>query len=263
MPAASAGATAAEAGSAAEGGAPASAADASAGSTVRLSSNTDQGSVTVRLGESGGTISQNTDGSAVITGDNTRLGQVSITAESPGVAVLGSPGNLDGMAIPRSPTLGATATMSELLQTSAVLGSQGVTLLVSPSTDPSTLYGAIFELGQENGIEYALTRENGGLVLRSGALDTVRVPQSADLLAHTHPYDPDLELPQTGPSRLDANALNGRWSRAVDINPSAERPMSDIIWGSKRDQVTSFGATGLEQILDPTKGGLKPGRSWQ
>lgn len=103
-----------------------------------------------------------------------------------------------------------------------------------------------------------MTREGDQLVLRSGSKGGVSVPGDAEPLAHTHPFDPETELPQTHPSRADINMLNRRWN----LDPDGPRPASDIIWGPASDQVTRFHATGLDPIADATKGGLKPGRSW-
>lgn len=168
-----------------------------------------------------------------------------------------SPINLGGMEAPRTPGLGKSASMPELVRDGAVPGAAGV-LLSDDASTPATLYGAMFKLTQRNRVEYALTCEGGALVLRSGAFNKVAVPRDADLIAHTHPFDPEAALPQPMPSRADVNALNRRWSR----NPGGPRPVSDIVWGLGPDDVTTYGATGLDEIPDPTKGGLKPRRTW-
>ncbi len=174
-----------------------------------------------------------------------------------GKTIVEAPGNLTGMQAPRTPGLGERASMPELVQSDAVPGSKGVTL-TDRVASPAELYSDMFKLSQQNGVEYALTKEGDDLVLRSGAPDKVRVPSQAEVLAHTHPFDPKTEMPQTMPSRADVNALNGRWGR----NPDSPRPSSDIVWGPEPDQVTQYHATGIDKISDPTKGGLKPGRIW-
>ena len=123
--------------------------------------------------------------------------------------VFEAPGNLGGMEAPRTPGLGERASMSEIVQGTAVPGSKGV-ILTDQVASPAELYSDMFKLSQQNGVEYALTREGDDLILRSGAPNKVRVPSQADPLAHTHPFDPETEMPQTMPSRLDANALNRR-----------------------------------------------------
>jgi hypothetical protein len=115
----------------------------------------------------------------------------------------------------------------------------------------------MWELSQKNGIEYALTFENGAYVLRSGAPDMVATPRGVAPLAHTHPPD-ELGRVQPMPSRADVNLLNDLWDR----NPNGPRPQSDIIWGATPDNVTPFGATGLDPVPDPTRGGTKPNRRW-
>jgi len=139
----------------------------------------------------------------------------------------------------------------------AIPGTKGVVL--TGVGEPAALYGDMFKLSQRNGIEYALTREGENLVLRSGSPNKVAIPSHAEPIAHTHPFDPLIEKPQALPSRADVNLLNDRWAR----DPNGPRPSSDIIWGSEPGQVTRYHATGLDPIPDPTKGGLKPGRTWQ
>ena len=158
---------------------------------------------------------------------------------------------------PRTPGLGERAALSELVEQGAIPGAKGV--ILTGVRDTAELYGDMFKLSQQNGIEYALTREGDNLVLRSGSANKVSIPSHAEPLAHTHPFDPATELPQAHPSRADVNVLNDRWTRA----PNGPPPASDIIWGSGPDQVTRYHATGLDPIPDPTKGGLKPGRTWK
>jgi hypothetical protein len=185
-----------------------------------------------------------------------RVGEA-VAERGPAEATFEAPTGMGSIEAPRTPGLGERASMSELVQQGAVPGSEGV-ILTDRVADPSELYSGMFRLSQQNGVEYALTREDDELVLRSGAPDKVAIPKQAESLAHTHPFDPETELPQTMPSRADVNVLNLRWN----VNPDGPRPSSDIIWGSGSDQVTRYHASGLDPIPDPTKGGLKPRRSW-
>jgi hypothetical protein len=140
------------------------------------------------------------------------------------------------------------------LACNAVPGFGGV-VLTDTVDDHRVLYPHIFVLSQKSGIEFALTREGSELALWSGAPGSIEIPSKAELLAHTHPYD-EGRHPQTLPSRADINTLNARWARRPDL----PRPRSDIVWGTAPDHVTTFHATGLDSISDPTKGGLKPRR---
>ena len=185
------------------------------------------------------------------------LGTTAVSEASDGTTILEAPDSLSGMEAPRTPGLGERASMPELVQGGAVPGAEGV-ILTDQVAGPAELYSNMFKLSQQNGVEYALTKEGDDLVLRSGAPAKVAIPGDAEPIAHTHPFDPETETPQTMPSRADVNALNGRWNRS----PDSPRPSSDIIWGSGPDQVTRYHATGIDKIPDPTKDGLKPGRTW-
>lgn len=172
------------------------------------------------------------------------------------LAHLKAPRGIGGIESPRSIWLGKSISMTELVERAGIPGRQGVAL-TDKLDDASELYSDMFKLSQQNGIEYALTRENGQFVLRSGAPDTVAIPRGVAPIAHTHPPDEILGI-QPHPSRADINTLNDLWER----NPDGPRPTSHIIWGPGSEHVTSFGATSIEQIPDPTKGGLKPKRRW-
>ena len=176
---------------------------------------------------------------------------------SEGAALFEAPRGLGDIEAPRTPGLGEHASMSELVRGGAVPGTDGV-ILSDQVGNPAELYSDMFKLSQQNGVEYALTREDGNLVLRSGAPNRVSIPADADPVAHTHPFDPEVQSPQKMPSRADVNALNRRWS----LNPDGARPASDVVWGHEPDHVTRYHATGLDEIPDPTKGGLKPSRRW-
>ena len=188
-----------------------------------------------------------------VTEDVGKAARVTGDAGKADVFETGRMGNIEP---PRTPGLGERAALSELVEQGAIPGAKGV--ILTGVRDTAELYGDMFKLSQQNGIEYALTREGDNLVLRSGSANKVAIPSHAEPLAHTHPFDPATELPQALPSRADVNVLNDRWNRA----PNGPPPASDIIWGSGPDQVTRYHATGLDPIPDPTKGGLKPGRTW-
>jgi hypothetical protein len=191
---------------------------------------------------------------AAVTEDTGKAAKVTGDASKADVFETSRMGNIEP---PRTPGLGERAPISELVEQGAIPGAKGVVL--TGVGNPAELYGDMFKLSQQNGIEYALTREGDNLVLRSGSANKVAIPSHAEPLAHTHPFDPATELPQALPSRADVNVLNDRWNRA----PNGPPPASDIIWGSGPDQVTRYHATGLDLIPDPTKGGLKPGRTWK
>lgn len=129
--------------------------------------------------------------------------------------------------------------MDELLKINGVPGSQGVIL-----NQKVVRNADIWKLSNRNGIEYALTRENGRFILRSGALDIVRIPPKTRPILHTHPPD-ELGNFSDLPSGKDINTLNILWAD----NPNSTRPASMIIWGSEKNQVTIFRATGPFDIL--------------
>ncbi len=167
-----------------------------------------------------------------------------------------APARLDGMSPPRTPGLPDQAAMADLLESAAIPGRDGV-MLTDNVNHPSELFSARGHLTEKTGIEYALVSHDGALVLYSGAPGRVATPRGAQPLAHTHPPDAGGQV-QALPSRQDINELNRVW----DENPNGPRPYSAIVWGSSPDQVTPYGATGTDQIPDPTKGGRKPRRSW-
>lgn len=148
--------------------------------------------------------------------------------------VLRSPVSINAIEVPRTPNLPKVTTMEELLKINGVPGSEGVIL------NQKTVRNAdIWKLSNENGIEYALTREKGKFVLRSGALDKVRTPLNKRPILHTHPPDELGEFSKL-PSKPDINTLNRIWR----MNQNGRRPASMIVWGSEPHQVTIFRATG-------------------
>ena len=214
-----------------------------------IEATSDTGRAAALLGDAGTVAELTRDASkaAVLTEDTGRA------------ATFEAPGGMGDVAAPRTPGLAERASMSDLVQQGAVPGAEGV-VLTDRVSDPAELYGDMFRLSQQNGVEYALTREGDQLVLRSGAPSRIAIPSDAEPLAHTHPFDPETQLPpQKLPSRADVNMLNRRWN----LEPDGPPPTSNVIWGSGPDQVTRYRATGLDPIPDPTRGGLKPGRTWR
>ena len=218
----------------------------------------DAGRAAELLGDAGKATELATDASqaAAVTGDVST--GAAVTEDAGRAAAFEAPSGMRDVAAPRTPGLAERASMSDLVQQGAVPGADGV-VLTDRISDPAELYGDMFKLSQQNGVEYALTREGDQLVLRSGAPNRVAIPSDAEALAHTHPFDPETQLPQKLPSRADVNMLNRRWN----LEPDGPPPSSDVIWGSGPDEVTRYHATGLEPIPDPTRGGLKPGRTWR
>ncbi|WP_242628947.1 LysM peptidoglycan-binding domain-containing protein [Xanthomonas oryzae] len=141
---------------------------------------------------------------------------------------------LNKLALPRTSGLGATSTTSELLQTGAIPGREGVVL-----TQKTVPFRDIWQLSDKSGVEFVMTRENGNFVLRSGSPTSVALPTGVRPITHTHPLDFD-GINSLMPSRADINVLNDYWAR----NPTIPRPVSQIITGP--DQTTIFRATGFD-----------------
>ena len=141
---------------------------------------------------------------------------------------------LNKLALPRTLGLGATSTTTELLQTGAIPGREGVVL-----TQRTVPFRDIWQLSDKSGVEFLMTRENGSFVLRSGSPTSVAVPAGVRPITHTHPLDFD-GINSLMPSRADINVLNDYWAR----NPAIPRPVSQIITGP--DQTTIFRATGFD-----------------
>jgi hypothetical protein len=141
---------------------------------------------------------------------------------------------LSKLALPRTPDLGSTSTTAELLQTGAIPGREGVVLTQSHVT-----FSDLWQLSDNSGVEFVLTREDGQFVLRSGSPTSAPIPAGVRPIAHTHPLDMD-GMNSLLPSPADINVLNAYWAR----NPSITRPVSQVITGS--NQTTVFRATGLD-----------------
>jgi len=166
------------------------------------------------------------------------VGEEVVDQIAAGVAELASPGGLGSLEGARTPGLGETATMEELLRISGVPGRQGVIL-----AQKRVILADIWKLSQKTGLEYVLTRENGKLILRSGAPDRVRFPYGVRPIAHTHLPD-QFGVPEKLPSLLDINTLNDVWR----TNPNGPRPASMVIWGPEPGNVTPFRATGIDDL---------------
>lgn len=133
----------------------------------------------------------------------------------------------------------ATTTIDELLSSRTMPGQAGVVL-----NQRTVSFADIHRLSIRDGAEYALTREGGQYVLRSGLNDAVAIPSGVRPIVHTHP--PDISgFVDTLPSRADINVLNSLWAR----NPAGPRPVSQIITGP--GQTTIFRATGMDLIPQP------------
>ena len=159
--------------------------------------------------------------------------------------------NLGGISYPRTPGLGETSTMAELLSIGGTPSSHGV-ILAQNAVNFSDIWVLSDRVG---GIEYVLTRENGHLILRSGAANNVKFPSSVIPIAHTHPLHPITRQPDKLPSFADISALNLLWAR----NPDGPRPMSYVIWGPDPGNITRFRATHTEKIILPDR---EKKRSW-
>ena len=155
-------------------------------------------------------------------------------------AALRQPG-LERLALPRTPGLGAASTTSELLQIGAIPGREGVVL-----TQRVVPYNDIWALTEKTGVEYALTKESGNWILRSGSQTSVPIPAGVRPTLHTHALDA-YGVNSLQPSRADINILNEYWS----INPNLPRPVSQILTG--QESPTKFWATGFESWKGPKK----------
>jgi hypothetical protein len=146
------------------------------------------------------------------------------------------------VALPRTPGLGPTTTMGEMLRTGAVPAREGVIL-----TDKTIRFADLWRLADKVGAEYGLSREGGRFILRSGAADTVPSRVGVRPTAHTHLLSP-LGEPEPLPSIGDINVLNDLWRRLHLESPDAPRPRSTVIWGPEPHQTTQFGPTGFDLI---------------
>jgi hypothetical protein len=146
----------------------------------------------------------------------------------------------------RTRRLAERALMSELVKIGAIPARKGVVLTDSVNLDSARererLYDDMFYLSELAKVEFALTRERGQLVLRSGGYYHVWLPRTAELIAHTHPRGIRL------PSRADIRRLTRWWQRV-----GGPFPTSDIIWGYGPAHVSRYGPT---RVIPPERGTL-------
>jgi hypothetical protein len=158
---------------------------------------------------------------------------------APNRALLGS-GGLDKIPYPRTQGLGASSTTAELLQSGAIPGVEGVVL-----NQRVVKFADIWAITEKTGIEFALTREGGQYILRSGSQTSVAIPRGVRPILHSHPVDPLTGARSVLPSRADINTLNNLWN----LNPNGPRPVSQILIGP--GETTIFRATGTQPIPAP------------
>ncbi|WP_345426150.1 hypothetical protein, partial [Halioxenophilus aromaticivorans] len=138
----------------------------------------------------------------------------------------------------RTSDLGTHTSMSELMQSGALPGTQGVTL-----TDRTVRFGNVYDLGKLDGrkIEFSLTTErvDGKLVKRlySGDDYTSPVPKDSRLIGHVHPNETSTQM---WPSPEDMNVVNARYFRELQVNPGAQARPTRIFWGSGNTDNTIF-----------------------
>ena len=141
---------------------------------------------------------------------------------------------LGSIALPRTKGLGATSTTDELLRTGAIPGREGVIL-----NQKTVNFSDLWKISDNAGVEFALTREGGNYILRSGAANRVPIPQGVRPIVHTHPLNA-AGVNSVLPSSADIRVLNNLWN----LNPNGARPVSQIITGP--NSTTIFRATGLQ-----------------
>lgn len=138
------------------------------------------------------------------------------------------------LALPRTEGLGTTSTTTELLKSGAIPGREGV--ILRQRTVP---FDDIWKMSKQSGVEFVLTREDGGFMLRSGSPTSAPIPGGVRPIAHSHPPDAN-GLNSLLPSKADINVLNDFWAR----NPTIFRPVSQVLTG--QPVPTRFFATGLD-----------------
>ncbi|MET1257214.1 hypothetical protein [Aliikangiella maris] len=138
-------------------------------------------------------------------------------------------------AVERTPTLGKTSSIKELMETGAfpgdlrIAGESGVVL-----TDRTVRFGDIYKLGTlgDRRVEFALTSEirdgKRVKVLYSGTFKDVVTPKSARLIGHVHP---NTHKNQRWPSPGDMKVLSAKYFRQLEVNPNIKPQPSRIFWG--------------------------------
>jgi hypothetical protein len=140
---------------------------------------------------------------------------------------------LDRIPLPRTEGIGTHSTTRNLLDTSSIPGTQGVIL-----DQRTVVFDDIWQLSENAGVEFILTKESGNFILRRGSRTTAPVQLGQRPILHTHPTD-EFGMNSLLPSTADINILNAAWAR----NPNGSRPVSQILTG--QDTPTIFRATGL------------------
>lgn len=141
------------------------------------------------------------------------------------------PGVDGGYLAARSGWLGEESSLAELISRRGVPGTAGVTL-----TDSTVRFKDLWQLSKRtDGLEIALTRENGKYRVYSGGTGIVGVPHGVRPIAHVQPGGGRF------PSQDDIDSLTALWDLMKKHNPRARRPRSQVIWGPEPGNATPFG----------------------
>jgi hypothetical protein len=153
------------------------------------------------------------------------------SAQNNGTGQVGSGSGISSITAPRSPELGAVTTTQELLETGYVPGPQGVIL-----NQQAVSFSDIAALGEKNGIEFSLNREDGKWVLYSGSQNSTAMPIGEDIwnVAHFHPSGYPF------PSEPDLILATQAYDLQLAINPAAIPKPSAIIWGQNPGDTTFY-----------------------
>lgn len=178
--------------------------------------------------ETGGSLPTNARGAPTPTSGN--AGVKAADGAAPALKQVG----MSRLALPRTEGLGPMSTTAELLRTGAIPGREGV--ILQQRTVP---FSDIWKMSEKSGVEFVLTKESGGWMLRSGSSTSAPIPGGIRPILHTHPFDSD-GVNSLLPSKADINVLNNYWAR----NPTIPRPVSQILTG--QPEPTRFYATGFD-----------------
>jgi hypothetical protein len=155
-------------------------------------------------------------------------------------------GDLLSQSVPRSPELGAEASMADLLSAGHYPGSEGVVL-----TNKAVGFGDIYELSSKLRVEVSLSRELVGdtqrFVLRSGGYTRVYgAPRTAGsrTIAHTHLPALEGETARIDlPSKSDLAYADSLYEAYLRSDRRLAPPMSRVVWGPADSQHTFFWPT--------------------